>query len=137
VRTLRPPATIVEPAAPWTARPAITPNPLLDSAMSTQEAMNRIKPPMNVLRRPKTSPSAPDVTMKAAPTSEYPVTAHCSVLIGDPVSSLIDGSRMATAEVLALTTNVETQAAARTPAPAERSEGSAGALTIRTARRRR
>ena len=46
-----------------------TPAPLDESAMSTQEAMNRISPPMNVRRRPNTSPNAPDVTMNAAPTS--------------------------------------------------------------------
>jgi hypothetical protein len=43
------------------------------------------------------------------------VTAHCSVLSGDPVSSLIEGRRIDTAEVLALTTSVEMQVAARTP----------------------
>ena len=47
--------------------------------------------------------------------SEYPVTAHCSVVTLIPVSSLIAGSRMLTAEVLALTTSVERQVAARTP----------------------
>ena len=50
--------------------------------------------------------------MTAAPMSEYPVTAHWSVLIGEPVSSLIAGSRIDTADVFALTTSVDTQATA-------------------------
>ena len=46
------------------------------------------------------------------------MTAHWSVATEVPVSSLIEGSRMLTAEVLALTTSVETQVAIITPAPA-------------------
>ena len=65
-----PQARIVEPAAPWIIRPAITPAPLVDSAISTHEATNSTRPPRNTLRRPNTSPSAPDVTITAAPTSE-------------------------------------------------------------------
>ncbi len=38
--------------------------------------------------------------------------------IGEPVSSLIAGNRMVTAEVFAFTTNVETHAASNTPMPA-------------------
>ena len=56
--------------------------------------------------------------MNAAPTNEYPVTAHCSVLTEALTSSAIAGSRIVTAEVLALTTSVETQVAASTPMPA-------------------
>src|SRR6187551_3337182 len=37
--------------------------------------------------------------------------------MGDPVSSAMAGRRMVTADVLALTTNVEMHAAARTPLP--------------------
>ena len=43
------------------------------------------------------------------------MTAHCSVVTDMPVSSLMAGSRMLTAEVLAFTTNVERQVAASTP----------------------
>jgi hypothetical protein len=64
---------------------------------------------------------APEVTITAAPTSEYPVTAHCSCATGAPTSSLIDGSRIVTADVFALTTSAEMHAAARTPRPAGRS----------------
>ena len=42
---LNPQARIVEPAAPWIARPAITPHPLVDRAISTHETTKRIKPP--------------------------------------------------------------------------------------------
>ena len=56
--------------------------------------------------------------MTAAPTSRYPVTAHWSARARRPRSSLIEGSRMLTAEVLALTTNVETQLVPSTPAVA-------------------
>src|SRR3954465_15982823 len=51
----------------------------------------------------------------AAPTSEYPVTAHCRASTDVPASSLMAGSRMLTAEVFALTTSVERQVAASTP----------------------
>ena len=43
------------------------------------------------------------------------MTAHWSVVTDMPVSSLMAGSRMLTAEVFAFTTSVEMQAAARTP----------------------
>jgi hypothetical protein len=43
------------------------------------------------------------------------VTAHCNVLTGDPVSSLIAGSKMATADVLAFTTRVEMHVATSAP----------------------
>ena len=46
------------------------------------------------------------------------MTAHCNSATGVPTSSLIDGSRMLTADVLALTTSAETHAAANTPVPA-------------------
>jgi hypothetical protein len=56
--------------------------------------------------------------MTAAPTREYAVTAHCSVATDEPTSRLMAGSRMLTAEVLALTTRVDTHVASMTPRPA-------------------
>ena len=67
---LVPQARIVAPDAPWIMRPPTTPAALVESAISAHEAMNSASPPRNTLRRPKTSPSAPDVTITAAPTSE-------------------------------------------------------------------
>src|SRR4051812_19377214 len=67
---LMPQARIVAPDAPWIMRPATTPVPLVESAMNAHEATNSSRPAMNTLRRPSTSPSAPEVTMTAAPTSE-------------------------------------------------------------------
>ena len=122
---LMPQARIVAPDAPWIIRPPMMPAAPVDSAISAQDAMNSASPARNTLRRPSTSPSAPEVTITAAPTSEYPVTAHCSVVIGAPTSSLIDGSRIVTADVLALTTSADTQAANRTPPPALRSSRAA------------
>jgi hypothetical protein len=49
------------------------------------------------------------------------VTAHWSCATGASTSFEIDGSRMVTADVFALTTSAETRAAARTPLPAFRS----------------
>ena len=49
------------------------------------------------------------------------MTAHWSWATGVPVSRLIVGSRIVTADVFALTTNAEIDAAARTPMPATRS----------------
>jgi hypothetical protein len=49
------------------------------------------------------------------------VTAHWSCATGASTSFEIDGSRMVTADVFALTTSAETHAAARTPFPALRS----------------
>ena len=46
------------------------------------------------------------------------MTAHWSSATGAPTSSLIDGSRIVTADVFALTTRAETHAALRTPAAA-------------------
>ena len=43
------------------------------------------------------------------------MTAHCRVATDMPVSWLIAGSRMLTADVFALTTSVERQVAASTP----------------------
>ena len=43
------------------------------------------------------------------------MTAHCSVVTSMPVSALMAGSRMLTADVLAFTTKVDRQVAARTP----------------------
>ena len=123
-RRLMPHARIVEPAAPWIMRPAITPAPLSTSAIRMHEATKRKRPARKTRRRPSTSPSAPAVTITAAPTSMYPVTAHWSWSIGAPRSLLIAGSRIVTAEVLAFTTNADTHAAARTPAPALRSVAS-------------
>ena len=51
-------------------RPPTTPAAPVESAISTQEAMNSARPARNTLRRPSTSPSAPEVTITAAPTSE-------------------------------------------------------------------
>ena len=50
------------------------------------------------------------------------MTAHCSVSTSIPVSALIAGSRMLTADVLALTTKVDRQVAASTPRAAESAE---------------
>ena len=66
---LMPQASRVEPAAPWIIRPATTPAPLPDSEISAQEATNSTSPARNTRRRPSTSPSAPEVTITAAPTS--------------------------------------------------------------------
>ena len=66
---LIPQARIVAPAAPWISRPMMIPAPLVDSAMNTQEAMKRASPARKMRLRPNTSPSAPDVTITAAPTS--------------------------------------------------------------------
>ena len=65
-----PQARIVAPEAPWIMRPPTTPAALVDSAISTQEATNSARPPRKIFRRPSTSPSAPEVTITAAPTSE-------------------------------------------------------------------
>src|SRR4051794_10410481 len=67
---LIPQARIAAPDAPWIIRPPTTPAALVESAISAQEAMNSARPARNTLRRPSTSPSAPDVTITAAPTSE-------------------------------------------------------------------
>src|SRR3954447_18214030 len=67
---LMPQARIVAPEAPWIMRPPMTPPAPVDSAISTQEATNRASPARQIFRRPSTSPSAPDVTITAAPTSE-------------------------------------------------------------------
>jgi len=48
----------------------MTPAAVSVIAIRAQETMNRAKPPRKMRRRPKTSPSAPAVTMNAAPTSE-------------------------------------------------------------------
>ena len=53
--------------------------------------------------------------MTAAPTREYPVTAHWRVVTSIPVSSLIAGNRMLTADVLAFTTKVDRHVTAKTP----------------------
>ena len=67
---LMPQARIVAPDAPWIMRPPTTPAALVESAISTHETMNSASPAMKTLRRPSTSPSAPEVTITAAPTSE-------------------------------------------------------------------
>ena len=70
VSRLSPQARMVAPAAPWMNRPAITAPPELDSPMRTQDTTNSASPSWNTRRRPKTSPSDPDVTITAAPTRE-------------------------------------------------------------------
>src|SRR6478735_5947976 len=112
---LNPQARMVAPAAPWMTRPAMTMPPDWASAIRTHEATNSRSPSWKIRLRPNTSPSDPEVTMTAAPTSEYPVTAHCSVSTEVPVSAEMAGSRMLTAEVLAFTTSVEMHVAASTP----------------------
>ena len=67
---LRPQARMVAPAAPWMTRPAITMPPEPASAISTHDATNSSRPSWKTRLRPKTSPSEPDVTITAAPTSE-------------------------------------------------------------------
>ena len=108
---------MVAPAAPWMTRPAMTMPPDWASAISTHEATNNRSPPWKIRFRPNTSPRDPEVTITAAPTSEYPVTAHCRVSTEVPVSAEMAGSRMLTAEVFAFTTRVEMQVTAST-APA-------------------
>ena len=68
-RRLIPHARIVEPAAPWIIRPPMIPPAPDESAMSTQDATKSASPARKMRRRPSTSPSAPEVTMTAAPTS--------------------------------------------------------------------
>ena len=70
VSRLSPQARMVEPAAPWMNRPAMTAPPELESPMKTQETTKSASPSWNTRRRPKTSPSDPAVTITAAPTSE-------------------------------------------------------------------
>ena len=65
-----PQARIVAPDAPWIMRPPTTPAAPVDSAISAHDAMNSASPAMKIFRRPNTSPSAPEVTITAAPTSE-------------------------------------------------------------------
>ena len=67
---LRPHARMVAPAAPWMTRPAITIPPDSASAIITHEPTNSSRPSWKTRLRPKTSPSEPDVTITAAPTSE-------------------------------------------------------------------
>ena len=67
---LRPQARIVAPAAPWTNRPAMTAPPDEDRPMKTHDTTKSSRPSWKIRLRPKTSPSEPDVTMTAAPTSE-------------------------------------------------------------------
>ena len=67
---LSPQARIVAPDAPWMHRPAMTMPPELESAIKTQDAMNRARPSWKMRFLPNTSPNEPDVTMVAAPTSE-------------------------------------------------------------------
>ena len=61
---------MVAPAAPWMTRPAITMPPVSASAISTHDTTNSSSPSWKTRFRPKTSPSEPDVTITAAPTSE-------------------------------------------------------------------
>ena len=61
---------MVAPAAPWIIRPAITMPPVVDNAISTQDATNNSSPSWKIRFRPKTSPSDPEVMITAAPTSE-------------------------------------------------------------------
>ena len=68
-RRLIPHARMVEPAAPWIMRPAMIPVLLSESAIRAQDATNSRRPARNTFRRPSTSPSAPEVTITAAPTS--------------------------------------------------------------------
>ena len=70
VSRLRPHARIVAPDAPWMQRPAMTAPPELESAISTHEAMKSSRPSWKMRFRPNTSPSEPEVTIVAAPTSE-------------------------------------------------------------------
>ncbi len=114
-RRLSPQARMVAPAAPWMTRPAITIPPDPASAIITQDATNSRSPSWKTRLRPNTSPSEPEVTMTAAPTNEYPVTAHCRVSTEVPVSAEMAGSRMLTADVFAFTTSVEMQVTVSTP----------------------
>ena len=70
VSRLSPQARIVAPEAPWMQRPAMTMPPELESAISTHEAMKSSRPSWKMRFLPNTSPSEPEVTMVAAPTSE-------------------------------------------------------------------
>ena len=51
-------------------RPAMTMPPESESAIRTQDAMKSSRPSWKMRFRPNTSPSEPEVTMVAAPTSE-------------------------------------------------------------------
>ena len=67
---LSPHARMVAPAAPWMTRPAITIPPDPASAIITHDPTNSSRPSWKTRLRPKTSPSEPEVTITAAPTSE-------------------------------------------------------------------
>jgi len=67
---LSPQARIVDPAAPWIIRPAMTMPPLDANAMSTHDATKSSSPSWKIRLRPKTSPSDPALMITAAPTSE-------------------------------------------------------------------
>ena len=87
---------------------------MLDNAISTQDATNNSSPSWKIRFRPKTSSSDPEVMITAA----RPGSRRYGPLQGVtdmPVSWLILGSRMLTADVFALTTSVERQVAASTP----------------------
>src|SRR4051794_7414775 len=62
---LMPHARIVAPEAPWIMRPATIPAAEPESAINAHEATNSASPARKSLRRPNTSPSAPDVTITA------------------------------------------------------------------------
>jgi hypothetical protein len=51
-------------------RPAMTIPPVVESAISTQEATKSSRPSWKIFFRPKTSPSEPEVTITAAPIKE-------------------------------------------------------------------
>ena len=78
VRIVRLSGRMIAPPRPCTVRAAISAAAFGASAQAAEAAVNRTRPKLKVLRRPKRSPAAAAVMMPAAKAMLYAVSVHWS-----------------------------------------------------------
>src|ERR671914_2398392 len=99
--------------APWTARAAMSQPTPGARAQAADVAANSARPPANMRRRPKRSPSAAAGSSSTASVRLYELTVHSSSSIDAPRSSRIVVRAVDTTRVSSATISEATEVSAR------------------------
>ena len=98
-------ANIADPPRPWISRAPISISSPVESAATTAPMAKTTTPPMNTLRRPRMSPSRPQVITVAASIRRYAFCTHCRPASDRPRSLSMTGNASTTSVESSMSTN--------------------------------
>ena len=96
---------------PCTARARMSIHGSVASALAAEASVKIVMPARNTVRRPKRSPRATAMSMKAAKLRVYALTTHCSSSMEAPRSLEITGSALVTTRLSSVAMNIGRDAA--------------------------